>query len=251
MRVKQGLMYFTLLLGVLIAGSCEKNEEMMTEDCIKGEGTVTTSTLPISSFNGIDAAMSSNVTIIQGATQKVEATGHPNIIELVSTSVSSGIWQITFTNNDCIEDFELAFVVTVPSINQLTLSGSGDVTVNDFSNQSELNIDATGSGDLIFNDFEGISILDIKIGGSGKVTGNNNISSLESLSVMSTGSGNYSGFAVSANDCNVKSSGSGKCEITAQNTLDVTISGSGDVSYKGTPTITQNITGSGKLIDAN
>lgn len=251
MSFKKGLMYFTLLAGIFIFGSCEKNDEMMTKDCIKGEGTITTSILPITSFQGIDAAMSSNVTIIQGTTQKVEATGHPNIIDLVSTTVSSGIWKITFKNDDCIEDFELSFMITVPSINQLTVSGSGDVTVNNFSNQSELKIDASGSGDLAFNSFEGITALDIKIGGSGNVSGNSDILSLESLNVVSIGSGNYSGFSVSANDCTVKTSGSGKCKITAQNTLNVTISGSGDVSYKGMPTITQNITGSGKLIDAN
>ena len=176
---------------------------------------------------------------------------HPNIIDLVSTTVSNGIWEIKFQNDDCIEDFQLSFVITVPNINQLTLSGSGDIGVNDFSNQSGLNIDVSGSGNFTLNNFEGITDLDINLGGSGNVSGNRDISTLGSLNVTNIGSGKYSGFAISANDCTVNSSGSGNCEITAQNTLNVTISGSGDVSYKGMPTITQNITGSGNLIDAN
>ena len=80
---------------------------------------------------------------------------------------------------------------------------------------------------------------------------NKDITSLSTLILNNSGSGKYSGFAISSSDYTVNSTGSGDCEIMATSTLNVTLTGSGDVSYKGTPNITQNITGSGSLINAN
>lgn len=222
----------------------------MTSNCTKGEGVITTKTLSIATFNGVDLGFASNVTINQGPSQKVEATGHPNIIDLVTTSVSNGIWFIGLSGT-CQKEYELSIEITVPDISQLTLSGSGDLVANNFSNQSGLNVNLKGSGDITLNEFEGITNLDINLGGSGNLLGNNDILSLTTLNLINSGSGNYSGFKISSDDCTVNLSGSGNCELTARNTLNATIGGSGNIHYKGMPTITQNISGSGVLTDAN
>jgi hypothetical protein len=233
-----------LMISILIMG-CEKSIF-----CIQGEGTVTTEVLDIANFDGINLSFSSNVVIRQGATLEVRATGHPNIIDRISTTVSNNIWEIDF-DNECYQNYELSIEIITPNINRLEVTGSGDLFVEDFTNQSDLSIRISGSGDMTLNDFEGITSLNIDMSGSGNLVANRDITTLNSLGLNLSGSGDYLGFAISSNDCTVDLSGSGDCETNAVNTLNATISGSGDVSYRGTPTITQNITGSGDLIDVN
>ena len=242
---KRVSMLVILMISILITG-CEKSIF-----CIQGEGTVTTETLNISNFDGINLAFSSNVTVRQGTVLEVTATGHLNIIEKISTSVSNNYWNIDFVDNECYQNDQLSIEITIPNISRLDISGSGNITVEDFLNQNNLSIDISGSGDLTLNAFEGTTNLNVEISGSGDMTANNDITTLNALELDISGSGDYSCFAISSNDCAVDMSGSGDCETRVGNTLNVNISGSGDVSYRGTPTITQTITGSGDLIDAN
>lgn len=239
-----------LIFMAILAGSACEDISDPTTDCIKGEGTIISTILPVADFKGIDLAFVSNVNINQGASRKIEAIGHSNIIEKITTSVSDDVWKIDLESG-CYEDYELSVEITIPNINSLVLSGSGNLIVNGFSNQSgKLNLALSGSGNISLNEFVGVSEIDASISGSGNITLNKN-TNIETLNVDNAGSGKFSGFELKSNCCTVSSSGSGQSEVTAQNTLDVTISGSGNVAYKGSPSITQSITGFGRLIDAN
>ncbi|MCG8328727.1 MAG: DUF2807 domain-containing protein [Chitinophagales bacterium] len=250
MTFKNFLIFFTLSTALLLASSCNKDDDNAPDTgCIKGEGTITTTTLSVADFTGVDLAFSSNVIVNQGSPQKVEATGHPNIIELIKTGVSDNIWTIALENG-CYEDYELSVEITVPNINYLGLSGSGNLSINDFTDIAKLEASLNGSGNVDINNFNGTTEFDISLSGNGDFTANKNIT-LETLNLTNLGSGNFSGFEISTDNCTVNSAGSGDCEVFVQSALDVTISGSGNVSYKGMPTITQEITGSGQLIDAN
>ncbi len=251
--------------------SCEKTNKIVNPDCFKGEGAITTEILPVDDFTGIDLSISDNVTVTQGTVQKVEVTGHSNIIKRLTTSVSDNTWRIGLQNG-CYNDYELSINITVPDINLLKLSGSGYIYVNEFTGVSEkLTLDVSGSGKLELKDFKGITTLvtslkgsgsidiggfddatafNISLKGDGRFTSNKNIS-VERLNLTNSGSGRFNGYKISSNQCIVRLAGSGKCELTANNSLDVKISGSGYVFYKGTPAITQQISGSGKIINAN
>ena len=218
-------------------------------DCIDGTGSIVTKTISVTDFNSINLAIAASVTITQGATQQVEVTGQDNVINGIETSVSNGLWIIEF--DECYNYTSLAINITVPDLTKVTTSASGTVVVNNFTGQSNsFNVSITGSGDITLNEFDGITDLTAKIPGSGDVTANADIS-IQNLSVNISGSGKYNGFSISSDDCTAKISGSGKIETTVQNNLNVTISGSGDVYYKGSPTITQKITGSGKIVNSN
>ena len=71
------------------------------------------------------------------------------------------------------------------------------------------------------------------------------------LQVELMGSGNFSGFLLKTETCQVDIVGSGKCEVTVDNHLDATLEGSGSVYYKGYPTILEEIHGSGSVVNAN
>lgn len=239
----------TMLLVILVTvlDSCSLG---VNSNCIEGEGTITTETLPLSDFEEIDLAISSNVTITQGAIQEVKAIGHPNIIAKLNTSVLNNIWTIELEDG-CYNNYDLAIEIIVPNIKFVKVRGSGDIVINDFSNQSSLETIISGSGDITLNAFEGVTIYNAALSGSGSIQANNDISTLDALNLTISGSGKYYGFGISSSSATVEVSGSGKAELTAIDNLNVNINGSGSVSYKGTPEITQNITGSGDLINAN
>lgn len=237
--------FLAILFTSLFLAACNKENT-----CIHGQGAITTKTLSVAGFTGIDLAGASNVTISQGATQQVIATGHPNIIDLVDTDVSNNIWSITLKDG-CYKNYELSFEITVPNIKDIDISGSGNIIVNDFSNQGDLAIDISGSGEITLNAFDGAENLSVDISGSGSVEGNADFSDLKTLDISINGSGNYIGFPIQTDNCEVNISGSGNCSVYVRDMLDVKISGSGNVLYKGNPIITSKITGSGSVINAN
>lgn len=259
MRINSVLGLLFIAIGLSSMTSCNENDAINinisnctgnSNQIIKGEGAIVTSTLTLSNFTGIDLSFANNVTISQGATQKVEATGHANIISRIKTTVANNFWEINLEDG-CYQDYELSINITIPSLDKIHLSGSGDIVVNDFINQSDLEAKLNGSGQITVNGFEGTENFAVELSGSGDINGNKNISTLKKVNVTLTGSGNYNGFSIDGKDATVVLSGSGNCALTASSTLNATLSGSGNISYKGTPTITQSITGSGKLVNAN
>ncbi len=240
---KQILIITALLFTAFFSCSTDDNS-------IEENGPVTTKTLSVPDFSGINLTFSSNITITQGDTQVVKVTGHSNIIDKIITSVSDNILKFEL-EDDYYQDSELSIEITIPNLNHLELNGSGNFLVNDFTNQNKLDILLSGSGNVYLNKFEGITDLYAAISGSGNIKANKKITGLKNLSLNITGSGNYFVFKINSNNCTVNIAGSGHIELTAVKSLNVTISGSGDVYYKGKPSITQNISGSGKLIDAN
>ena len=93
--------------------------------------------------------------------------------------------------------------------------------------------------------------LNINLDGSGSISANDQFLNLEKLDLEITGSGNYDGFANTANQSIVHIVGSGDCNMTVNTLLKAKINGSGKINYKGNPTIESNVKGSGKINDMN
>ena len=219
--------------------------------CVTGEGEIVTTELDLENFTGINTLGSFDVIITQGEAQLVEARGHENIIERLKTHVSGKTWDIQLEPEFCYTDYELTIYITVPKIEEISITGSGDVVVNDFSNQESLEINISGSGDVELNDFLGCETLDIHISGSGDIDGKGEFDQLELLDIDISGSGEIDAFKAPTEVCIIGISGSGNCRVNVEKRLDIEISGSGNIYYKGNPYITTNITGSGDIIDSN
>jgi len=72
----------------------------------------------------------------------------------------------------------------------------------------------------------------------------------EVLDIYITGSGNVDAFDMVVNDCNIRISGAGNCEVHVIHSLDVDISGVGNVWYRGNPTVTTDVSGVGNISPA-
>jgi len=124
-----------------------------------------------------------------------------------------------------------------------------NIFIDDFHNQNTLMVSSSGFGDVTLHDFDGLEDLIVKLKITGDFRANRSIA-IDNLDLKISGIGDYAGFKITSTDCVVSATGIGNSELTSLNSLDVFISGTGDVSYKGSPTITQNISGFGDLIDA-
>ena len=220
-----------------------------SQDCTEGSGNIATETINLSDIRGINLDLSSNVIFHYSETQEIQITGDDNIIDNVSTTVTDNIWHIDLKKG-CYKNFDLEIVILTPSLDHISIDGSGDVTVNDFSDQDNLELFIDGSGDIVLNKQNSLDNLSIEIDGSGSVKANK-IINVPNLDIQIDGSGNINGFDIISDNCDVNISGSGDCEVTVNDDLDVRIDGSGNAFYRGNPNITQSISGSGELINAN
>lgn len=255
MKISIGM--FALVIGLFFS-SCKgiditssgMNCTGSSKDIIKGEGSIVTSNLTLNTFTGVNLAFANNVTISYGNTPEVKATGHSNIISRIKTNVTNNVWDISLEDG-CYQDYQLDIHITMPTLDKVTLSGSGDLVVNDFSNQNNLSVNLDGSGDITLNAFEGIQALKLVLSGSGDIKGNKDISTLKNFDIVLNGSGDCNTFPIAGEACNVTLSGSGDCELTATNTLNAILNGSGDIAYKGSPNVTQSVAGSGNIENVN
>jgi hypothetical protein len=218
--------------------------------CVEGEGDIETKILVLPAITGISLEEAADVHIMQGEEQIIEVTGHENILDRLQNDVNGGIWEIDL-GRECFDHLDLTINITIPVLDEVHLSSSGRITVDDFTGQDKLDVSLTGSGDIIFGSFEGPETLDIKITGSGKVAGYQPFPGLKELNLNLTGSGSFDGFAMVTDSCNARISGSGDLFVHVEEYLKVRITGSGDLHYKGNPIIDATITGSGKIIDRN
>jgi len=241
----QNLLVIIVLFFSLMFSSCIYLD--LDNICVRGEGPIVEQELSIADFNEIDLGASFNVVISQGPVQKVLAVGNRNIIDHLNTNVYSGQWNAGFEHG-CFSDFDLTVYVTVPSIDQIKLSGSGDVELEDFNQENDLTVKITGSGDFTMNEFETAKNLYANLNSSGCFYANKDVTCFNTVTVHCSGSGDFKGFSIITKDCSAKTSGSGNCFVYAEDNLTATTSGSGDIHYKGNPLVDSHSSGSGKIV---
>lgn len=234
-----------LTLGVLFFSSCDKNKL-----CVKGDGDVVTQTLRLNSFSEIDLQEAINVHIHQGTEQLVTVTGNSNIIALLETDVSGSRWEIGF-NRNCVKDYQLTIDITIASLSKVVLSGSGDMDIDEFSGNENLDISISGSGDVQLDAFSDLKYFKALLSGSGNIAALQPVDDISDIDVTVSGSGHVHIFKWITENSEILISGSGDIQTTTNTNMDVRISGSGDVYYQGYPSIHTDISGSGDLVPRN
>ena len=108
-----------------------------------------------------------DVFISYGPEQKVEVSGHSNIISRIKTEVHNGIWDMELENGN-YGRYELTYYITLPTIEKITYSGSGNIRVDSPMEADYLDLSLMGS--CSFNGFSlSADYCQVDIGGSGKL----------------------------------------------------------------------------------
>ena len=177
---------------------------------VRGSGPVVTRTLNLDDIRGLAVSGSHNVVLTQGAPQEIIVEGQANLIDVLSTRVKDGIWEVRFTENVRNADNFTVFV-TVPDVDQINVSGSGNVS---------------SDGDLDLDE------LSIAVSGSGSVSLAGSVD--EQIAIVS-GSGEISNYSLTSRQTTATVSGSGEVRVTVTETLNATVSGSGGNQIPGRP----------------
>ncbi|WP_317896761.1 head GIN domain-containing protein [Aurantibacillus circumpalustris] len=214
---------------------------------IMGKGDNITETKDIGEFDRVHLSIDADVFYTQDSVYKVEVSAQSNILAVLSTEVKSGVLTFDFKRN--VWDHEkIKITVHSPRINEINISGSGNVTTQNAITTNDLELSISGSGSVYIASLNAVS-LKADISGSGDVTIYSG--SLISQNLSLSGFGKIDAENIMAKICTADISGSGDITVNVSDNLNATISGSGNISYKGNPTLEVDISGSGKLVKIN
>jgi hypothetical protein len=229
-------------------------------DIVVGNGRVASEKREVSAFKSISVSGSGTLRVHKGA-QKVELKSDSNILSYITTTVSGDELRIGFKPfTSLLTVTKLEYDITLPELEGVRLSGSGDAIVDAFKGKAfsgevsgsggikaeldykSVSLRTTGSGD--FNATVVANELDLRCSGSGGATLKGAASR---VGISVTGSADIRARELEAREVDIAVSGSGSIEIKADKSLDAKISGSGDIRYWGNPSVSQRVSGSGKI----
>ncbi len=241
----------------------------------------------VGNFTRISYRVPGKLYLKQGSPQKVEIEGAQDVLKEIETEVSGDKliigkerWNFDWGWSD---KWKVTIYVTVPTIEGVSVSGSGDLYCEEKINVNNLDLNVSGSGTmrLVFNatgdvdaDVSGSGDMDLKgscnnfesdVSGSGKVYVSTSIKMAADLGVSGSGkiqiqgnahsvkvgisgSGRVNAGELAVEKCDARISGSGDMEINVKEELEVTITGSGNVTYSGDPKrVNTHASGSGHV----
>ena len=199
------------------------------------------------SFKGVATGGPLNVKITMGNKESVRMEGDADAIADLVTEVKEGIliirprtkwndWSRKYRNAD------ITVYIAAKKLSSLTMSGSGNMEVQNAINSSDLVTTLSGSGSIKATantrSFTGVISGSGNLSLSGKADGAN-------LTV--SGSGQFNGKNFSVSDLSVQISGSANVYINANQKIEAVISGSGNVYYSGNATVQKTTIGSGRV----
>jgi len=229
-------------------------------DVVRGNGKVETDRRDVSAFTSVSVSGSGTLRVHEGS-RNVEIIADSNILPYITTEVSGGVLKIGLKPLTSItRATKMEYDVTVPSLEGVRLSGSGDAYVDAFSGD-RFSAAVSGSGgvkaDLDYDSVElsvsgsgGFDValeaksLSVSCSGSGKIYLKG---AADKAGIAISGSGDVLARNLSTKKTDARVAGSGSVEIRAADELKAALSGSGDVRYWGNPKVDSRVAGSGRV----
>jgi len=208
---------------------------------IRGNGNLITSEETVSSFEKINISGSAEVRFYTSQEYRTVVTVDSNLLEYIEIDTRDNKLNIG-TKRGSYSFTKYLVEVYCPTVNSVSISGSGRFKGMNSINVSAFTSNVSGSGSI-----EGAiesETFSAKISGSGKimVTGNS-----RDADINISGSGSFNGNEFGIKTAAVHISGSGKVNINVYEYLNANISGSGNIDYRGNPKIDSKVSGSGRL----
>lgn len=200
----------------------------------------------VSGFTKVIFGVSGNLFIRQGSEYRLEIEGPRSVLDEIDTEVSGGrllikrdVWRFTF------RDEKVTINITMPELEGLSVSGSGNAEVYEFKNLDDFELNVSGSGKILVNNLNADDLVCV-ISGSGDIFLKGE-GSADRAEISISGSGSFRGEEVEIDNIEAKLSGSGTCYCKAGDSLEAMVSGSGSVFYSGNPRVDARVSGSGRV----
>lgn len=211
---------------------------------INGNGNVTRENRNLSEINTIRTSGSIDVEIINGSSYSLTVEDDANVIPYIITEISNGALDVHYKDGYSVMNDHAKVIVTVPSIDKVATSGSGDITTKGtLKSNHELVFSTSGSGDIKAD----VDAPAIKVDGSG--SGDINLSGrTKNFECSVSGSGDIKCSNLKSENATIHVAGSSDVHVFASVSLKVNVAGSGDVYYAGNPPTPEiHIAGSGTV----
>jgi hypothetical protein len=251
------------LLGICVSfvlSSCFVNIGSL--DNIIGNGNIQTKTRDLPAFTKIENRTSADIDITTKAAQKVEFTTDENIHAEFLTEVSNGKLIIS-TKSGFISVRTARFAISMQMLEDLSNTGSGDITATSIEATTQAFISNDGSGEMSVNAVQtptlsvsGVGSGNIALRGIATQTLTANVTGSSDISLAGTGntgtltaggSGSIDAKDFVQQRATARVTGSGSIRLSVAQSLDAFITGSGSITYYGNPTVNVNVTGSGRV----
>lgn len=224
-RTFQRVQFVLLVILVLVVGLLLRHDwasDSTTSTTRRGSGIAATQTRILAPFTRIELAGANKLSVRVGSAQAVAVHGDDNLIDRVTTAVQDGTLLIgnrgSFTTKQ-----PMSVEVTVPSIENVVLSGSGSVEVHGVHAQQ----------------------LTIRVPGAGSVSVSGTV---DRLDANLSGTGDVRLGDLVARDVRATVSGTGHLEVHPTQSLDASVTGVGAIVYHGHPhNLVQQVTGTGSI----
>jgi hypothetical protein len=191
---------------------------------LQGSGVAAVDSRDLPAFHAIDLAGSNALTVHVGLAQSVVVNGDDNLLDRVATDVRAGKLKV-WTRGSFTTDAPMSVNVTVPSLDAISLTGTGSVVV-DGARGDKLVVRVPGSGTLSVDG--AVKQLDASLGGSGD---------------MELG-------RLNARDVTAAVTGTGQLFVHASHSLDASVTGVGSIVYSGNPkSVVQHVAGIGTVVN--
>ncbi len=215
---------------------------------VKGRGLPVDKKYNVSDFKGIEVSGGFDVILNQGNSESLVLTAQKNLFDYITVKVDNGTLKI-YTRNNIWSTQPMKALITFKNIDDLNVSGGGDVTSRTPINVDELSINMSGGGDFSSTvNSDGVKCYisgggDAKIGGNIKdykinMSGGGDLESEVITSVVScrmTGGGDlFLRSREKVSDAVVDINGGGDMEIRINtDKLNCRVSGGGDALLYG------------------
>lgn len=191
-----------------------------------------------------------DLTLRYGSAPSLKVRGEARLLDNVDVRKEGDVLHIGIRGMVLGHRRPLEVELVLPSLEGVTVDGSGDSTVNGFSGERikvrmegsgslhfngrfrEVDAGMSGSGELDLNGGSGIERFDAVLSGSGHLT---IVGSTRELQANASGSGELDARHLRADKVQVSQTGSGQSTVRASQTVTASISGSGDIEVIGNP----------------
>lgn len=189
----------------------------------RGSGNLKTETRPVSGFTTVALSGAGNLIIQQTGSESLTITAEDNLLPLLTSTVQGGTLMLGQKAGASITPTRpINYVVTVKSLNGVSLAGAGNITANGIQTNA-LTVSLSGAGRMSISGAAASQMVNI------------------------SGLGNYSAQGFQTGATQITISGAGSATVSASQTLDATISGAGNITYYGSPQVTQHVSGAGSI----
>ena len=207
----------------------------MQKNVVEGNGNIVTRDIDVAAFKDFSMILPATVNYSVADSYACRVTLDENLFEWIDIYQKDDCLKVemvkTFQQAD-VRPTKFLIELTAPTLEEISIMGSGDFNFVTPFEAKELNIKLTGSGDVVFEKTANIHAFDTDIAGSGSLLSKEFLADYMDISIA--GSGNVIIKDGKVKKANLSVAGSGSIEARCQmESIDYSVAGTGSISYPG------------------